>query len=59
MDLIEYADSHCHLNYDGLKDRTDEILRRMKESNVNKALNVCTTLEESKKVLEMATKYES
>ena len=58
MDLIEYADSHCHLNYDGLKDRTDEILRRMKESNVNKALNVCTTLEESKKVLEMATKYD-
>ena len=57
-DLIEYADSHCHLNYDGLSDRTEEILRRMKESNVNQALNVCTTLEESKSVLDLATKHD-
>ena len=58
MDLIEYADSHCHLNYDGLSHKTEEIIRRMKESNVNQALNVCTTLEESKSVLEMAKKHD-
>ena len=53
MDLIEYADSHCHLNYDGLSDRTEEILSKMKDYNVNQALNVCTTLEESKNVLDL------
>lgn len=58
MDLIEYADSHCHLNYDGLSDRTPEILQRMKDSNVNQALNVCTTLDESKNVLDLALKHE-
>lgn len=58
MDLIEYADSHCHLNYDGLSDRTEEILSKMKDYNVNQALNVCTTLEESKNVLDLATKHD-
>jgi TatD DNase family protein len=58
MDLIEYADSHCHLNYDGLHDKTPEVIRRMRESNVNKALNVCTTLEESEIVLQTAIKHD-
>jgi TatD DNase family protein len=56
MDLIEYADSHCHLNYEGLSDKTTEILGRMKKSNVTQGLNVCTTLEESENVLNLAIK---
>ena len=58
MDLIEYADSHCHLNYEGLKDKTQEVLLRMRESNVLHALNVCTTLEESHDVLQLATQHD-
>ena len=58
MDLIEYADSHCHLNYDGLNDKTTAVLSRMRESNVNQALNVCTTLEESEAVLGLAIKHD-
>ena len=45
---IAYADSHCHLNYEGLAGQTDEVLRRMAQAGVRRALNVCTTLEEAK-----------
>ncbi len=58
MDLIEYADSHCHLNYEGLNHKIPEILDRMKKSNVNQALNVCTSLEESENVLGLALKHD-
>ncbi len=58
MDSIEYTDSHCHLNYDGLREQTDRVVKRMRESNVTSALNVCTTLEESSDVLNTALKYD-
>ena len=48
---VAYADSHCHLNYEGLAGQTDEVLRRMAQAGVRRALNVCTTLEEADQVL--------
>jgi len=39
-------DSHCHLNYEGLKDRTDEILQRARAVGVSKFLTICTKLED-------------
>ncbi len=56
MDSIKFADSHCHLNYDGLIENSSDIINRMRKANVDIALNVCTTLEESSDVLEMALK---
>ena len=56
MDSIKFADSHCHLNYDGLIENSSDIINRMRKANVDIALNVCTTLEESADVLEMALK---
>ena len=50
--LTEFADSHCHLNYEGLSLRTDEVLQAMAAAGVTRALNICTTLEEADKVLE-------
>jgi TatD DNase family protein len=49
---LEFADSHCHLNYEGLSQRTDEVLQAMACAGVTRALNICTTLEEADQVLE-------
>lgn len=48
---LEFADSHCHLNYEGLSQRTDEVLQAMASAGVTRALNICTTLEEADQVL--------
>lgn len=41
-----FVDSHCHLNYPELRDQVPEILQAMKAAQVDRALCVCTTLEE-------------
>ena len=51
---ISFVDSHCHLNYPGLVERTAEVLERMRAAGVMKALNICTSLEECVKVVNMA-----
>ncbi|MEY4014339.1 MAG: hypothetical protein RLZZ290_1203 [Pseudomonadota bacterium] len=48
------VDSHCHLNYEGLAGRTQEILDQMASAGVTRALNVCTTLSEADAVLNTA-----
>ena len=48
---LEFADSHCHLNYEGLSQRTDEVLQAMASAGVTRALNICTSLEEADQVL--------
>lgn len=48
---LTFADSHCHLNYEGLKDRNTEILQEMEDMGVRYGLNVCTELEEADTVL--------
>ena len=41
-----YVDSHCHLSLDGLHQRIPEIRREMAAAQVDRALCICTTLEE-------------
>ena len=41
-----YVDSHCHLSLDGLHERIPEIRREMAAAQVDRALCICTTLEE-------------
>ncbi len=55
---LEFADSHCHLNYEGLADRVEDVLARMREVGVRRALNVCTTLSEAQTVLDTARAHE-
>ncbi|MGA1692032.1 MAG: TatD family hydrolase [Burkholderiaceae bacterium] len=55
---LAFADSHCHLNYEGLAGRTDEVLQRMAQAGVRRALNVCTTLEEADQVVGMVRPHE-
>ncbi|MFZ9314204.1 MAG: TatD family hydrolase, partial [Burkholderiaceae bacterium] len=55
---LEFADSHCHLNYEGLAGRADEIVESMRAAGVTRALNICTTMEEAQTVLDQARGYE-
>ena len=41
-----YVDSHCHLSFDELRGRLDEVLHEMQQADVHAALTICTTIEE-------------
>jgi TatD DNase family protein len=41
-----FVDSHCHLSFAPLHARIDDIRREMHEAQVDRALCICTTLEE-------------
>ena len=58
MDSIDYADSHCHLNYPGLVEIQDDVITRMHKNNIKYALNVCTKLEEFDKIYETVYQHD-
>lgn len=41
-----FVDSHCHLTFEGLIDRLDAVRAAMRDARVDRALVICTTLEE-------------
>lgn len=49
-----FVDSHCHLSFPELASRIDDVLASMRQAQVVGALNVCVTLEEFPRVLELA-----
>ncbi len=50
-------DSHCHLDFDKFAGDRDEVISRAREEGVELIVNVGTSLEGSKKSLELAEKY--
>ncbi|MEI8036722.1 MAG: TatD family hydrolase [Betaproteobacteria bacterium] len=52
-----YIDSHCHLDFPDLVGRLDEILHRMQENSVDRALCVSVNLQDFPQVLALAEKY--
>jgi TatD DNase family protein len=54
-----FVDSHCHLTFDGLADRIDEVRAAMAAAQVDRALVICTTLEEFERVHALATGYDN
>jgi TatD DNase family protein len=54
-----YVDSHCHLNFPELQGRLPEIQREMAVAGVDRALSICTTLEEFEAVHAHATTYDN
>lgn len=54
-----FTDSHCHLNFPQLKADLPQIRRAMADAQVNRALCICTTLEEFEEVHELATTYDN
>ena len=41
-----YVDSHCHLGFEGLREHLSDIRQAMAAARVDRALCICTTLEE-------------
>jgi TatD DNase family protein len=54
-----FTDSHCHLSFPELKARLPEIREAMATAQVDRALCICTTLEEFDEVHALATEYDN
>ncbi|HOK56486.1 MAG TPA: TatD family hydrolase [bacterium] len=55
---MEYFDTHCHLDFEQFDNDRKEVIERAKNQNVEYILNVGTGIESSKKVIEIAEKYD-
>ncbi|MBI3154925.1 MAG: TatD family hydrolase [Burkholderiales bacterium] len=53
-----YVDSHCHLSFPDLAPRVPEILAAMRAAGVDRALTICTMLEEFPQVHALALAHE-
>lgn len=54
-----FVDSHCHLSFPELTERIDEIRSAMVEAQVDRALCICTKLEEFDQVHALATRFDN
>lgn len=54
-----FVDSHCHLSFPELAGRIDTIRAEMAQARVDKALCICTTLEEFAVVHDLAVRYDN
>ena len=54
-----FVDSHCHLSFPGLHERVDAIRADMAAARVDRALCICTTLEEFGEVHALALRYDN
>ena len=54
-----FTDSHCHLSFPALKAQLPQIREAMQAAQVDRALCICTTLEEFEEVHALATTYDN
>ncbi|MBT9525871.1 MAG: TatD family hydrolase [Rhizobacter sp.] len=54
-----FVDSHCHLSFPELSEKLTEIRAAMAAAQVDRALCICTTLEEFDQVHALATTYDN
>ncbi len=54
-----FVDSHCHLCFPELRERIDELRAEMAKAKVDRALVICTTLEEFDSVHGMAQRFDN
>ncbi len=54
-----FTDSHCHLSFPELKAQLPQIREAMQAARVERALCICTTLEEFPQVHQLATDYDN
>jgi TatD DNase family protein len=54
-----FIDSHCHLSFPELQARLPELRQAMAEARVDRALCICTTLEEFPQVHALATQHDN
>ncbi len=51
------TDSHCHLNFPGLRDQMGDVLAAMQANGITRAMNICTQIEEFDDVLACAVEH--
>lgn len=54
-----FVDSHCHLNFPELLSALPQIRQAMAQAQVDRALCICTTMEEFDEVHGLATRYDN
>jgi TatD DNase family protein len=54
-----FVDSHCHLSFPELHGRIDEVRCEMEKAQVDRALCICTTIEEFPQVHALAQTYDN
>ena len=54
-----FVDSHCHLSFPELSSHLDDIRAAMAQAGVDRALCICTTLEEFEGVYALARQYDN
>jgi TatD DNase family protein len=54
-----FVDSHCHLTFPELKSQLDAVRAAMAQAQVDRALCICTTIEEFPEVHALATAYDN
>ena len=54
-----FTDSHCHLSFPELQAQLPQIRQAMQDAQVDRALCICTTLEEFETVHALATTYDN
>jgi len=54
-----FTDSHCHLSFPDLRENLPKIRLAMQAAQVDRALCICTTLEEFETVHDLAVQYEN
>lgn len=52
------VDSHCHLNYEGLKDRVPEVVKAANDAGVKVLQSICTRLTEFEDIYKLTQEYE-
>jgi TatD DNase family protein len=59
LDFSMFTDSHCHLNFPELKGDLPQIRQAMQAAGVDRAMVICTTLEEFDEVHSLALSYDN
>ncbi|MDH4288193.1 MAG: TatD family hydrolase, partial [Aquincola sp.] len=54
-----FVDSHCHLTFEGLANRIEAVRVAMRDAHVDRALVICTTLEEFDAVHALALAHDN
>ena len=54
-----FTDSHCHLTFPELRAQLPQIRQAMTDAQVDRALCICTTMEEAPQVLDLAAQSEN
>ena len=51
--MMNYLDSHCHINDEAYAEDLDEVLNRMIENRVTRAMIICVSLDDHKRTLKI------